>query len=939
MGNESSQNELQWKNGFIAWEISTNLLKQFKNAKHHQEFQSPQFTTIDGTIWRIAFYPRGYESSDICSIYLQCVKLSATNQPMGVCYSFNITEIDWSFDGGQTFEKDEELWGLGKAFEAEKLNDLQTMSVQCFVEEAMNVDHTNTYFEWKVNQHWMQKWKNASFNKMFVSPQFKSSGAEWYLRIYPNGKDNEGVAYLDIRCRSIECNDEKEMDVCHYIDIEALNHYHIDFDGETIEKNGWVSSKAPFTWNDIQKQEDITIRIKTWRAGAIEENELLFASNLYSEKIRKVQQECSETIANLQKQITSLRGENDAEKAKSVMMRDINNGFMHWTISQSLLHEFLNAKHKQVFYSPPFKTPDETIWRLQCYPRGSVRSESPDECSIALQCALLNASKSRIGVNYSLNVMEMDWCKDSAYTFRRNGHTKGLAPIFASDTLNNFKALNIKCFVEETMDVSDGNTTFEWKVNNHLIEQWKNAKYKKGFISPLFNAIGAQWFLQIHPNGRSTKGTADLYICCRSIKSGEKEINVCHSIAIEIEGLGYSDKAFHDTIKKHASIKCNSPFKLRAIQKECGIIMCITICETGSHDTNEVSISKLHDKQNTCIVQNNNHKQHNEDVKEEEEAKGSAMRVVLRHTVVNLKSQLTALQCEHEALGSKLKVLAMSDLKKQQEIVRIKQEHEEIKAKHRRVAMTEIKSFEPSQEISIDNHIVKKQQGFDDKILMNEKRLHKWKADLELIKRQLKYEEKDSVDQNTEHVLKRFMECKILCDQQELRMDNVFMHCTELNEMAKILKKERKRCNEIVREMDKDCQHLKAKYQTLQAERTQLQLQWTNALGAMNRCIDEENKTNDAKCCAEKKYIKINREAQQWNLLSTRSVQLINQYQLVDTAIAKTMAERKQMFDILWDQSMKHWFKWTPNDIICWLKYLKLQNELTLSNKFNFDSV
>eukprot|EP01083_Nonionella_stella_P115223 341394_1 len=93
-------------NGFIEWKITGNLLEQFKNAKHDQKFVSPQFETIDGTIWRILFYPHGNTSPDDCSIYLECVELNASKQRMGVCYSFNIREVDWSIDDGATFEND-----------------------------------------------------------------------------------------------------------------------------------------------------------------------------------------------------------------------------------------------------------------------------------------------------------------------------------------------------------------------------------------------------------------------------------------------------------------------------------------------------------------------------------------------------------------------------------------------------------------------------------------------------------------------------------------------------------------------------------------------------------------------------------------------------------------------------------------------------------------
>eukprot|EP01083_Nonionella_stella_P163980 541404_1 len=101
-------------NGFIEWKVAGNLLEQFKNATHKDVFYSPPFETINGTIWRIQFCPRGWVSPDYCSIYLECVNLNASKQRMGVCYSFNISEVEWCYDGGNTFKKGGGAKGLSK---------------------------------------------------------------------------------------------------------------------------------------------------------------------------------------------------------------------------------------------------------------------------------------------------------------------------------------------------------------------------------------------------------------------------------------------------------------------------------------------------------------------------------------------------------------------------------------------------------------------------------------------------------------------------------------------------------------------------------------------------------------------------------------------------------------------------------------------------------
>eukprot|EP01083_Nonionella_stella_P176827 619764_1 len=170
--------EEQHRNELIQWKITGNLL---------QSFHLPSFETIDGTIWRLQFYPHSAASPKHCSIYLECVKLSANKQQIGVNYSLSIKELDWVYDSADTFKHDEEAWGPPRPFKAEQLNDLDAIHITCFCEETMDVSECNTYFEWKVNHHLLQKWKNAKHKYEFLSPKFNCMGAEWYLRMYPNG--------------------------------------------------------------------------------------------------------------------------------------------------------------------------------------------------------------------------------------------------------------------------------------------------------------------------------------------------------------------------------------------------------------------------------------------------------------------------------------------------------------------------------------------------------------------------------------------------------------------------------------------------------------------------------------------------------------------------------------------------------------------------------
>eukprot|EP01083_Nonionella_stella_P150352 478870_1 len=187
----------------------------------------------------------------------------------------------------------------------------------------MDVSDANTYFEWKVNNYWMQKWKNAKYKKEFFSPKFNAVGGEWYIGIYPNGWTTEGTADLYIMCHSIE-SDEQEIDVCHYIEIKSLNYCQICFDGKTVKEDEVVPCNSPFKWNDLKNESQITIGIKIWRKGAIDTGEL----RLISEKMMHLQKELkqmSDEKREAKSQMASLTRENEeiTSKLKDFAMIDL----------------------------------------------------------------------------------------------------------------------------------------------------------------------------------------------------------------------------------------------------------------------------------------------------------------------------------------------------------------------------------------------------------------------------------------------------------------------------------------------------------------------------------------------------------------------------------------------------------------------------------------
>eukprot|EP01083_Nonionella_stella_P233146 821781_1 len=150
-------------NTCFEWQITEHLLRQFKDAKHEKVFDSPQFKTIDGTIWKVQLYPHSKKSPEFCFIQLMCVELNSQKQNIGVNYSFAVKEMKWCFSTANTFGHKHQCGhqlGHSSAFKRDRLNNLDLMNIKCFVEETMDLSGANTYFEWKINNYWIERWKN-----------------------------------------------------------------------------------------------------------------------------------------------------------------------------------------------------------------------------------------------------------------------------------------------------------------------------------------------------------------------------------------------------------------------------------------------------------------------------------------------------------------------------------------------------------------------------------------------------------------------------------------------------------------------------------------------------------------------------------------------------------------------------------------------------------
>eukprot|EP01083_Nonionella_stella_P223204 795708_1 len=161
----------------------------------------------------------------------------------------------------------------------------------------MDFSDDKEYFEWKVHTHWLKKWKHAEYAQEFFGPKFNAIGAEWQLRIYPNGYRSKGHAALYIYCTDIK-SDETKIYFSHFIHIESIKHYQTHLNGSSIKKGSWVQCNSPFKFDDIQNESKMSIYVKIWKKGSIGTNESQLVSNIYLEKMKKLQDECSEAIGN-----------------------------------------------------------------------------------------------------------------------------------------------------------------------------------------------------------------------------------------------------------------------------------------------------------------------------------------------------------------------------------------------------------------------------------------------------------------------------------------------------------------------------------------------------------------------------------------------------------------------------------------------------------------
>eukprot|EP01083_Nonionella_stella_P058656 153620_1 len=504
--------------GVLQWNITGDLLRQFKNAKHKEEFVSPDFKTEDGTIWRVQFYPRGKTSSEQCSVFLLCATLSANKARIGVNYSFNIIDDIWINDSAETFIKDGDTWGKNEAFKSAKLDDLSTLHIQCVVEETMDVADGNEFFEWTISNYMLQKWRNAKQKDKFYSPSFKAIGAEWHFRVIPNGWSTEGIAELDIQCKSIE-SDEKEMSVCHYADIVSLDYCDIHLKGTTTKASDWFEFKSPFKFDEIQNQSEMTFCLKSWKQDCIDKVETQSLSNLYANK-KKSPEEWRKYFITETNPIAALlfrlevsqyasifkeNGYDTIQQLQGLTSMDLSNiGVDVDAHGQAILNGIAAHLNRVTTflshlgfdrYTPIFK-------ENEC--------ETMDDLE-----ELTNDDLKDMGVK--------------AYAHRK----KILKAVTAHFTAQpNLKPKQNDVEIQPKRNLPETGV-LEWEITGDLLRQFKNAKHEQEFISPDFKtADGTKWRVQFYPRGKTSSEKCSIFLLCATLSGNKERIGVNYSFDV-----------------------------------------------------------------------------------------------------------------------------------------------------------------------------------------------------------------------------------------------------------------------------------------------------------------------------------------------------------------------------------------------------------------------
>eukprot|EP01084_Bolivina_argentea_P282643 483858_1 len=384
--------------------------------------------------------------------------------------------------------------------------------------QTMQKQKCNEYgfLEWNIDGESMKQFKSAEKGKQFRSPSFKSlDGTVWRIKFMPNGRKN----YCCIALQLIKLSSNKfKIGVNYFLEVMEVN-WKMN-DGDTFKKDGKTH--------------------RGYKIKMVERSKILNLSTL--------------TITAKVQETMDFLNENINQEIK-------------WNINNDLLDRVKKAEFKKVFYSPRFNV-IEAEWCLQIYPSGDDVSNN---FSIYLKAIKLDSSKQQIGINYLVNIKEVNYNCDAASTFKKN-YSAGINA-FETWKLLKLSTLTITIQLEETMDFWNENNELKWIINNDLLDRFKKCEFDISFSSPVFIAIGTKWRFRIWPNGgiqKKLKGTALIMLYCIGDTYNHP---ICYNI--QIEEIMFSEAYEEDGIVLiRQRYTFASPFQHEDIQE----LLKLTVC-------------------------------------------------------------------------------------------------------------------------------------------------------------------------------------------------------------------------------------------------------------------------------------------------------------------------------------------------------------------------
>eukprot|EP01084_Bolivina_argentea_P217102 368674_1 len=184
-----------------------------------------------------------------------------------------------------------------------------------------------------------------------------------------------------------------------------------------------------------------------------------------------------------------------------------------------------------------------------------------------------------------------------------------------------------------------------------------------------------------------------------------------------------------------------------------------------------------------------------------------------------------------------------------------------------------------------------------------------------------------------------FNQCKLLWQQQQNQMESIAEILKKLGQQKRELKmyvsnhgKEAKQSNGIYQTQLK-------KYKQINETRIKLENELKTTLKKLNECCNSENKLNKNKCDFLDDFNTFNIELKKYESLLKHCNDLMRKYRDFDRVNDTAIKEMENYFKDKWTESMKIWYEWSADSIMCWLKYLRENGILIVSGNVKFDMI